>query len=243
MLAHGIGDRLETWGPVVDRLAAERDVIALDLPGFGRSAPLEGRPTVEAQADWLAGWVRSLGIERWHVAGNSMGGGIALELARRGTVASATALSPIGFWTPREAAYAHASLRMTITLTRRFAPQMAVVTRNPVARTLLLGQLYGKPWRVPADALEEGFAMLAGAPSFDAALEAITGWLPNGRPQVPTTVAWGEHDWLLLPRQARRARRAWPEARHVWLTGCGHVPTFDDPEQVARVLLEGSEAA
>ena len=59
---------------------------------------------------------------------------------------------------------------------------------------------------------------------------------------VPVTIAWGAKDRLLLPRQARRAARAIPRARIVLLEGCGHVPTYDDPEQVARVLLEGSAA-
>ena len=53
----------------------------------------------------------------------------------------------------------------------------------------------------------------------------------------PVTVAWGEQDRLLLPRQAERARRALPRARHIRLAGCGHVPTWDDPEQVARAIL------
>jgi pimeloyl-ACP methyl ester carboxylesterase len=54
-------------------------------------------------------------------------------------------------------------------------------------------------------------------------------------------VAWGEKDRLLIySRQSARARRLLPDARHVTLTGCGHVPTWDDPEQVARVVLEAS---
>jgi pimeloyl-ACP methyl ester carboxylesterase len=64
-----------------------------------------------------------------------------------------------------------------------------------------------------------------------------------GAPPCPTTIAWGEHDRLLLYRpQSARARAALPAARHVTLSGCGHVPTWDDPEQVARVLLEASAA-
>ena len=51
------------------------------------------------------------------------------------------------------------------------------------------------------------------------------------------TVAWGEKDRLLLPRQADRARAALPAARHVTLFGCGHVPTWDDPALVARTIL------
>jgi pimeloyl-ACP methyl ester carboxylesterase len=59
---------------------------------------------------------------------------------------------------------------------------------------------------------------------------------------VPVTIAWGSKDRLLLPRQARRAARAIPRARVLMLSGCGHVPTWDDPEQVARVILDGTAA-
>jgi pimeloyl-ACP methyl ester carboxylesterase len=57
---------------------------------------------------------------------------------------------------------------------------------------------------------------------------------------VPVTVAWGTRDALLIPRQALRARRMLPGARHVALRGCGHLPFHDDPEAVAAVLLAGS---
>lgn len=54
------------------------------------------------------------------------------------------------------------------------------------------------------------------------------------------TIAWGAKDRLLLPRQAKRAARVIPSARMVSLADCGHMPTYDDPDLVTRVLLEGS---
>lgn len=113
VLLHGIGSHWQMWSPVLDRLARERDVLALDLPEFGRSAALGGAPTIAALADAV-------------------------------------------------------------------------------------------------DAFARG---------------------------------WGTRDALLVPRQGRRARQRMPGARHVWLRGCGHVPTWDDPAQVAAVLLAGSSAA
>ena len=65
---------------------------------------------------------------------------------------------------------------------------------------------------------------------------------PFDHGDVPVTVAWGTRDRLLLPRQARRARRVMPRATHVWLQGCGHAPFADDPSQVAEVLLAGAAA-
>ena len=83
---------------------------------------------------------------------------------------------------------------------------------------------------------------LARSPGFDATLEALADHAFGGQtPHCPVTVAWGDKDRLLIySRQSARARRLLPDARHVTLRGCGHVPTWDDPEQVARVLLEAS---
>jgi pimeloyl-ACP methyl ester carboxylesterase len=111
----------------------------------------------------------------------------------------------------------------------------------------MFSQLFARPWKMSA---RDAVLTLKGAlhaPWFDETLAAITrpGETFRGGEQldVPVTIAWGERDWLLpRKRQAPRAARAIPGARSITLQGCGHVPTFDDPEQVARVLLEGSSA-
>jgi pimeloyl-ACP methyl ester carboxylesterase len=241
VLLHGIGSHWQMWTPVLDRLTAEREVIAVDLPGFGRSDPVPGEPTVEALTDAAAAFLADAGVERPHVAGNSMGGAIALELGRRGLARTVTALSPVGFQRGREAAYASASLAITANAARLLRPAMPVLTATGVGRTLLVGQIFARPWRIPAAVMRDDVEALADAPSFDAARPHVSAYRwTHGDLDVPTTIAWGERDWLLIPRQGRRARRLMPRARHVWLSGCGHVPTWDDPEQVAGVLVAGS---
>ncbi|MFC7762239.1 alpha/beta fold hydrolase [Catellatospora bangladeshensis] len=96
LLIHGIGHHWRAWEPVLDRLAEAHDVIAIDLPGFGRSpVPDGGMPgDMAASVAQLAQWLAAQGLHRPHVAGNSLGGAIALELAAAGHVASATAISP-----------------------------------------------------------------------------------------------------------------------------------------------------
>ncbi|MBA3326938.1 MAG: alpha/beta fold hydrolase, partial [Solirubrobacterales bacterium] len=84
VLVHGLGSQWQVWRPVLERLAADREVVALDLPGFGGSAPLPNEPTVAALARAVADLVAELGLDHPHVAGNSLGGAIALELARAG---------------------------------------------------------------------------------------------------------------------------------------------------------------
>ncbi len=110
-------------------------------------------------------------------------------------------------------------------------------------RRAAFGQMVHHPERIPESDLAPTIRALAWAPWWAATLRSITtGPQFSGGEQisVPVTVAWGEFDHLLLPRQAKRAARLIPSARMVTLTGCGHVPFYDDPDQVARVLLHGS---
>jgi pimeloyl-ACP methyl ester carboxylesterase len=242
VLIHGIGSRRGVWKPVVPLLAAEREVLAVDLPGFGDSPVLAEKPTVEALARAVIGWWSELGIERPHVAGNSLGGGISLELARMGAVASATALSPIGFWSPGEARYSRTMLRVTHGLATRLGPQMQRVVQSPVGRQATIGLMYGRPAQRDGAEAAEDLVQLARAPGWEATL-------PMGREyafrdgdelHMPVTIGWGTRDRLLIPRQAERARALLPRARHVPLPGGGHIPMSDDPEGVAALLLAGS---
>src|SRR5687767_4097663 len=108
VLVHGIGSQWQMWAPVLDAVAEARDAIAVDLPGFGESPPLAGQdPTPENLARAVAGLLDELGLESAHVAGNSLGGGVALELGRMGRARSATCLSPVGFWNAREHAFSN----------------------------------------------------------------------------------------------------------------------------------------
>jgi pimeloyl-ACP methyl ester carboxylesterase len=246
VLIHGVGHHWQGWRPVIDRLSARFDVIATDSPGFGRSAPLPPGtdPTIASYARAYAELFAQLGVGRPHVAGNSMGGGISLELARMEAVASATAVAPVGFWTPRERRFCQLSMSLSGHIPEALRPAVRRLAGTAPGRTLLLGQLFGRPWRMPAAEarlmLDDAWA----APSFAAALEAFDRYdFRDGHELagVPVTVAWGSRDRLLLyGRQAPRARLALPHARHVTLAGLGHVPSFDDPDLVADVIASGT---
>jgi pimeloyl-ACP methyl ester carboxylesterase len=106
-----------------------------------------------------------------------------------------------------------------------------------VARTTLSSHIASRPWRVPPEDIATWTRDCAGATGFWDVLDGLGDWRAPV-PACPTTIAWGERDRLLIySRQAPRARRELPEARHVVLRGCGHVPMWDDPEQVAAALL------
>ncbi|GIF71981.1 alpha/beta fold hydrolase [Asanoa siamensis] len=274
VLLHGIGHHWRAWEPVLDRLAEHHDVIAVDLPGFGRSP----RPTTDLSGmaslvEALTSFFTSLGLTspappaasdgpttlqpptagtdrhppaaasegladpRPHVAGNSLGGAIALELAAAGHVASATALSPAGFATARQLRYAVAMLTAHRLASRLPTPLVRTVLRSPRLRSAAFGMLLSHPRRLTLDrAVADSLALRNGA-AFRAVARASRGYAFTGAPAVPVTVAWGTRDLILRYSQAAVARRGLPNARHVDLPGCGHVPMSDDPDLVADLIL------
>ncbi|WP_254397614.1 alpha/beta fold hydrolase [Streptomyces sp. AC558_RSS880] len=229
------------WAPVLERLAREHEVVAVDLPGFGDSPSLpEGTtPTVEALAAAVAEWLPGADLTRPPVVGNSLGGAVALELARSGAVGSAVTLSPIGLWTRPEAAYALGSLRVARTMARACAERPHWIAGHPVGRTVAFWQLAARPWRIPEAAAAGALRNLARSPGFEPTQRAVRAYrLRAFTPEVPVTVGWGTRDLMTPPHQALRAARLLPGARHVSLRGCGHSPMSDDPERVARVVLD-----
>jgi pimeloyl-ACP methyl ester carboxylesterase len=244
VLFHGVGHRRQAWDAVMDRLTPHRDVIAVDLPGHGESPPLDvsGRSVLEALADGVIGLLDDLGLDRPHVAGNSLGGLIALEAGLFGRAASVTALSPAGFWrNDLELAYAKAIFRVMQALGARLRPVAPRLARSAAGRTVLYAAIVSRPGRMsPRQAEGDMAAFLAAGPALDAILDAAAPYHGEIPAHVPVTIAWGSKDRLLSPHQALVARQRVPHARFVRLPGCGHVPMTDDPALVARVLLRGS---
>lgn len=243
MLIHGIGHRWQAWEPVIDRLAAEHDVIAIDLPGFGNSPPLPGGYGPGALATALTEFAGHLGLDRPHVAGNSLGGALALELAAGGHVSSATALSPAGFWSPGEFWRGLSVLRILRATTFLPLPMLRATMRSAAVRALAFGMVVHRPAHIPPDRLIGDALALRSCTGFSPVARTARKYSFAGEPKVPVTVAWGTHDRILPYRQAQRARHRLPAARHVDLPGCGHVPMSDDPGLVASTILATAKEA
>lgn len=236
VLLHPLGAEMVVWEPVIPRLAAKREVVALDLPGFGRSPalPSDTEPTPRALADAVARFLDTLGLRRAHIVGNSLGGWIALELARAGRALSVTALSSAGFWARPLGARPGPDLR---SLGRALLPALTVLARTRRGRHALLRGSVGHPERVPPAAAARLVRSYLTAPGYSAANAQMRSSVVSGTKEidVPVTLAWGEFDRLV------RAPRVIPPGwRTRMLRGCGHVPTWDDPEQVSSLLLEAS---
>jgi pimeloyl-ACP methyl ester carboxylesterase len=239
VLLHGIGSHRQAFAPLLDLLSGEFEVWAADLPGFGASPPA-ARPlsSIGRLADEVEEWLRAEGLSGCRVAGNSTGGGVALELAARGVVASAVALAPIGFWSRRERIFCQLSLRFARAGVRALRPVLPWLLRSAAVRAVIFAQYAARAGRLSAaEALADVDALL-GAPAFDEVCDAFTGYLApaSAADHVPVRIAWGDKDRLLLPRQLERARRRLPRAEHVLIPGVGHLMMRDDPRAVADAI-------
>jgi pimeloyl-ACP methyl ester carboxylesterase len=244
VLLHGLGHRRQGWAAVLDALTPHRDVIAIDLPGHGQSPPLRpaGREPVTLITEQVADLLTTLGLARPHVAGNSLGGTVALGLAAAGRAASATALSPGGFHGHGyEFSYVKAVFATVRVAARAIGPAVPLLSASTAGRALLYSVMLSRPGRVSAEQARGDVAGFAAAGDVMRAVFAASPRFTASVPEdVPVTIAWGTADRVLPPSNARVARRQLPMAKIVPLPGCGHVPMTDDPELVARVLLEGS---
>ena len=107
VLVHGIGHTWRGWKPMLPTLERSFDVLAVDLPGMGYSAPLPAGtpPTAEALADAVEQAMDDAGFETAHIVGNSLGGYVALQLASRGRARTVVALAPAGGWARGDESY------------------------------------------------------------------------------------------------------------------------------------------
>nr|WP_267621407.1 alpha/beta fold hydrolase [Halobium salinum] len=244
LLVHGLGGNWRSWEPVLDALAAEREVVAVDLPGHGETPTLPGENSVETLADALVSFLDAQDLAGVDVVGNSLGGRLVLELARRGEVGATVALDPGGFWEGWERYFFYATIAASIRVVRLLQPAIPHLAASAVGRTLLLAQLSARPWKLPPDVVREELRSFADTPSFDELTRRLAfGPAQRGTDDAPgpVVIGWGRDDRLTLPRQARRAVERFPDARFHWFEGSGHYPHWDHPDEATRLILAATD--
>lgn len=237
VLIHGLGATRMVWKPQLQGLAAEREVIALDMPGFGRSPrlPRGQAPTAAALAAAISEFLAGLGIERPHVAGNSLGGWVALEMAKADRAASACLISPAGLW---QSPLGPRSIN-TRGIAKLLKPGIMALTHRQGVREGMLRTVVGRPENVPVEDARQMIRDWIEAPGYAASNEEMRRHVFEDPEQVnlPVTIAWGELDRLVAPPKPHRRP---PCSNFIVLEGCGHTPNWDEPELITRVLLDAS---
>ncbi len=242
VLVHGIGGTWQSWSPIIDQLAAQREVIAVDLPGFGETPVAHDGGSIASLADAMTAFLEEQDLRGADLVGSSMGARLVMELARRGVGGDVVALDPGGFWTTGQKRVFGGSLKASIALVRLLQPVAPALSATAVTRTALLAQLSRKPWKLEKAFVLQELRSLAQGPAFDAVLDELL----NGPPQegAPAgslpgrmTIGWGRNDLVTLPSQAARAQELFPDAQLHWFEKCGHFPQWDQPQETVEVVL------
>jgi pimeloyl-ACP methyl ester carboxylesterase len=246
LLVHGIGGSWRSWQTVLDALALERQVIAVDLPGHGDTPPLQGETTIETLADAVTEFLGRNDLMGIDAVGSSMGARLVLELARRGGVlGGAVSLDPGGFWQGWQVPFFYHSVNLSIKLVRALQPVMPRITDSAIGRSLLLAQFSARPWRLSSEVVLEEMRSFAESPVFDELLYDLAygreqKGAVRGSIRQPLVIGWGRRDRVTLPSQSRRALEKFPDARLYWFARCGHFPQWDRPAETTRLILDAT---
>ena len=262
ILLHGIGMSHVAWKNVIPSLAKERRVLAFDIAGFGITPPMPDniQPTPANLVAGVGSLVETLShideerqISKEHecvdIVGNSLGGYLALETAKIGKldsfrVESIVAISPAGLWKKLYPIRSEVVLQFTRLGARRLPRLTRTLLRREYTRKLMMAVPVSA--NVPEEDACELVNIFASAPVFASKAafkkfrESMKDPFRGGRTiseSVRVTIAFGKRDWLLPPSARLRheipADVNWQERK-----GWGHVPMWDDPEGVAKFILD-----
>jgi pimeloyl-ACP methyl ester carboxylesterase len=241
VLLHGFMDSPRTWELALPALGREHDVLTPALVGHFGGPPIEGELDAEALADGVERAMDDAGFATAHIAGNSLGGYLALKLAERGRARSVVAFAPAGGWLDD-------SWRDTLALQERIheqtkaaAPRAAEILATPEGRRRATQYITVNYEHIPAELLEHQLVGVAACSAVQPAIAAAKrdGWpLDAERVTCPLRIVWGTEDRLLpWPAAAERHRAAFPHADWVVLDGVGHSPQLDVPLEAAQLIL------
>lgn len=227
-------------------LSAQRTVIAIDLPGHGATPAGRNSGTFNGLVASVERFIAEKDLKGIDVVGSLMGARLVLELARRGNVGNVVALDPGGFWRGWERTFFKVTIGASGRLLRMIRPALPMLTRNTATRTALLAQLSVCPWALDPKIVATELTGLSLTPTFDALVDDLATGPEQTGPAASSTgrivIGWGRQDRLCLPRQAARAKSAFPSADLHWFESSGHFPAWDMPAETIAIILSATAA-
>ena len=240
---HGFMDSWRTWELVLPALERRHEVLALTLPGHAGGPPLEGGMGHDVLVDAVERAMDAAGFASAHIAGNSLGGFLALKLAARGRARSVVALAPAGGWA--EGDHSRRALlafqRGLHEQVRASAANAEAIAATPEGRRRATALLTENFAHIPPEVVADQILAVARCDAAPALIEFAeqADWpLDAARIDCPVRIVWGTADKLLpWPRAAVRFREEWlPHADWVELDGIGHAPQLDVPLETAQLI-------
>ncbi|HEV3323312.1 MAG TPA: alpha/beta fold hydrolase [Solirubrobacteraceae bacterium] len=241
---HGVTDTWRTWELVLPALEREHDVLAVTLAGHAGGPAIVGEPDEGTLPDAVERAMDEAGFETAHIAGNSLGGWVALQLAARGRARSVVALAPAGGWPAADASFGGTLEFFTTAqgLLRAAAPYADQIVSTLAGRRQATQYIATRYEHIPAELIAHQIVGAAGCAGLDLliAFSVRAGWrLDAERIGCPVRVVWGADDRILhWPSAAARFREEWlAHADWVELEGVGHCPQLDVPLETSQLIL------
>jgi pimeloyl-ACP methyl ester carboxylesterase len=245
VLVHGLGGQWQNWLENIPRLAQERRVVALDLPGFGLTPkPADGEISIPGYGRCVDSFCEKLGLGEVALVGNSMGGYVTAETAiqfpqrvSRLTLVSAAGISSADAFQAPILTIG----RIATALATNTAARHRHLAARPITRHVSLALVARHPRLLKPDFAYEGFYKGAGKGGFDDALRASLDYdfrdrLPDVK--VPTLIVWGEKDSIIPVRDADEFERLIEDSRKVVMKDTGHIPMAERPVAFNDLLLD-----
>jgi pimeloyl-ACP methyl ester carboxylesterase len=235
VLLHGFMDTWRTWELVLPGLERRHDVLAPTLPGHAGGPPLPAALTDTTLVEGVEAAMDAAGWRTAHVAGNSLGGHVALQLAARGRARSVVALAPAGGWTelPREVFALQADIAAQ---SRAAAAHADALVATPQGRRQVTRLLTVRYEHIPAALLAHLIRGVAACDAGPLLAHAARPW-PLEPVDCPVRIVWGTADALLPWPQAAARHRARVHADWVVLDDVGHAPQLDVPLEAAQLIV------
>lgn len=244
LLLHGISVTWRTWKPVLPLLEQHHDVIAPTLLGHSGAAPLADgvQPSLSAIVDGVEAELDRLGLDKVHIAGNSMGGWVSLELARRGRARSVVVFSSAGaFASNLRIAALMKGMGFGLRLMETQGHRIEKLAWTPRGRRMLAWAQFEHPERADPLELIADIRAIKNSPVVQPLLKVLNQkpMEPLPDPGCPIRVVWARKDRVIpYKHYGQPLLERLPSAELIMLDGVGHVPMTDDPEAVARLITE-----
>ncbi|MFE3291414.1 alpha/beta fold hydrolase [Rhodococcus sp. NPDC059234] len=238
VLLHGATMSWRVWEPLLPLLAPHHRILAPTLPGHAGSPATAPVMTLADLVDSVESAMDDESVPTAHIAGNSLGGLVAMELARRGRARTVVAISLAGGWTPEGGTAVARTVSGGQNLVRRIRPILPVAMRVPWMRRLAFRDVARDGARLSAGRAVRSLCATADSTLFEHFHEvAVAGPYPGG--DAPVLIVWPTRDRIIPLRPHGIGWRSLvPGATWRVMGGVGHVPMLDDPERVARTILE-----
>lgn len=247
VLVHGLGSASTVWKPIRPLLERDFTVITVDLPGHGKSAYSKGQPMdPHSLALYVAEQMSAIGIESFHLVGNSLGGWVTLELtsALPEKVKSLTALAPAGLWlNPYNARYpGTALLRFLARNTSKLAP---TALHFEAARRLGFSEVSPRWKQLSYETCLDATNAMSGAigyfPAWDGML--MKRFDSNISQEIPVTIIFGDTDRTLPATTCQERSLAPSHAKWIIFPETGHAPMWDSPIDVVDEIKKTASSA